>query len=230
MRQASNIMTDAVPLPTRRTNAVLRNRPLTPTIYELVLERNGMPFVPGQLVTLHGADDPTLDREYSICSAPRRGDELHLLYRVIPNGRLTVELQRLVAGQTIDVTGPHGAFTLRDRSRPIVFVATGTGLAPCLSYVRSYPALRATVLHGVRRREELVYRGEFASCRYIPCVSQEATDGPRYVTEALAALQLEPDAHVYLCGAYAMIVDAQAILTERGVSGACVFQEAYYYD
>ena len=196
--------------------------------YELVLERKGLPFEPGQLVTIHGSDDPTLDREYSICSPPQEDGALHLLYRAIPNGRLTVQLQALQPGDVLDVTGPHGMFTLRDPVRPIVFVATGTGLAPCLSFLRSYPDLDLTVLHGVRDEEDLYYREEFGEVRYFPCVSR-GSGTPRRVTDRVQAEAWSPECHFYLCGAYEMIVDVQAILAEQGFDATAVFHEAYYY-
>lgn len=216
------------PLPLRRTCSVLWNKPVSSTGYELVVERNGLPFEPGQLVTLHGSDDPTLDREYSICSTPQDESAIHLLYRVIPNGRLTRQLQGLRSGEVVDVTGPHGMFTVRDLARPMVFVATGTGLAPCLSFLRAHPSLDLTVLHGVREEEDLYYREEFGGVRYIPCVSRDAGT-PRRVTDVLQSEAWNPACHFYLCGAYEMIVDVQAILAKQGFDATAVFHEAYYY-
>lgn len=216
-------------LPSRRyTSTVVAHRALAPSAYELVLTRDGLTFVPGMLVTLHG-EDALEDRDYTICSGIH-DPHLHVLYRYIPTGRLTSQLVRLTPGDTIDVTGPYGQFVMREPTRASVFIATGTGIAPCRSFVRSHADLDLTILQGSRTREDLFYAEEFEPHAYFPCVSREPHAGFQgRVTDRLRDLQLLPDAHYYLCGAYEMIHDVITLLKERDIEPGRIFTEAYYY-
>lgn len=213
----------------RVVSRVLGAHQLTSTAYELVLERQELAFLPGMNLILHGAD-ATEDREYSIASGV--GDpELRILYRRLSNGRLTSRLASLRPEDTAIWSGPYGTLTVRDPLRPLVYVATGTGISPCRSYVRSFPELDATILHGVREEEDLVYADEFARYTYVPCVTRPAS-GRHYrgrVTDWLAAHPLPEEAHYYLCGAFDMVHDVTSLLTGRGVDPGDIFTEAYYY-
>lgn len=201
-------------------------RTLSTTGHELTIHRRGLVFQAGMLITVHGRD-PTEDRDYTIASGERDPD-LRLLYRHIPNGRLTSQLVRLQPGDPLRFTGPSGRFVVQDPDRPLVFVATGTGIAPCRAYARSHPGLDLTILHGVRDREDLFYRDEFTGFLYHSCVSSESAN-PRRVTDLLRTLPLPPRAHYYLCGAYEMIFEVSSLLAERDVPPTCIFTEAYYY-
>lgn len=209
---------------------VQANRQLSATGFELKLSRDGAQFRAGQLLTVHGAD-VLHDRTYTIASG--EGDEsLCILYRLIPSGLLTPQLARLKSGDTVQVSAPYGEFVLRDRARPIVFVATGTGIAPCIAYRRSHPDLQLTVLHGVRSVDDLFYRAELETgAHYHACVSNETHPGcfRGRVTACAAALTFPPEAHFYLCGANEMFYEMRDLLESRGIPLANVFTEAYYY-
>ncbi len=119
---------------------------------------------------------------------------------------------------------------MRDTARPAVFVATGTGVAPCRAFVRTHPGLDLTLVHGVRFAKNLYYREEWAPYAYHTCVSGEDAQTFRgRVTELCRGLDFGPEAHFYLCGANEMIFDVHALLRDRGVDDSRIFTEAYYY-
>ncbi len=213
----------------RKCARVVRHVRLSETGYELVLERNGLVFDAGRLITLHGRD-VTEDRSYTIASG-ERDEHLHILYRYVPAGVLTPQLIRLREGDTIELSGPYGQFVLRDPKRPIWFIATGTGVAPCHAYIRTHPSLDLTLVHGVRTEDDLFYRADFARYTYHPCLSKERKSSCHFghVTDHLAACDLPAEAHYYLCGAYEMIYDVQALLLEKGITPDRIFVEGYYY-
>jgi ferredoxin/flavodoxin---NADP+ reductase len=184
----------------RMRTHVVDQRRLSETGYELVLERNGLSFDAGRLITLHGRA-VTEDRSYTIASG-EQDEYLHVLYRHIPHGVLTPQLVRLRPGDTVDMSGPYGQFVLRDPKRPVWFIATGTGVAPCRAYVRTHPELDLTLVHGVRTAEDLFYRREFERYVYHPCLSAQPSlcfDGR--VTDFLVTRKVPTEAHYYLCGA-----------------------------
>lgn len=228
-------MTTTPTAPQRITTRVVALRRLSETGWELTLERGGIEFRAGQLVHIHGRAEHD-GRSYTICSG-ERDEHVQVVFRLIPEGVLTPQLVALRAGASVEIAGPYGEFTIRDPARQMFFVATGTGIAPARSYVRSHAGLKLTVLHGVRVGEDLFYRDEFAGCAYHPCVSGEGSltltaMGEIFrgrVTGRAAQLELPAEAHYYLCGANEMFYDMRDLLAGRGVPPGNIFTEAYYY-
>ena len=215
-------------LPKRYRSRVVSIRSLSSTGYELTLERSDLEFLAGRLVMLHGRH-PTEDRSYTICSG-EHDEHLQILFRYIPHGRLTPRLITLNQGDEVEWSGPYGEFVVREPAKPMVFVATGTGIAPCRSYVRSHKGLDLTLVHGVRTDEDLFYQSEFDSYSYHPFISQDGINGKRgRVTDFFQETEIKTDCDYYLCGANEMIFDVHALLRGRGVDDASVFTEAYYY-
>jgi ferredoxin--NADP+ reductase/benzoate/toluate 1,2-dioxygenase reductase subunit len=103
-------------------------------------------------------------------------------------------------------------------------------VAPCRAYLRTHPGLDLTLIHGVRRAEDLFYRDEFKARPYHPCVSGEGGTGFHgRVTDFCASQTFPADAHYYLCGANEMFYDMRDVLARRNIRSDCIFTEAYYY-
>lgn len=154
-------------------------------------------FRAGQFVTL-GIQFPDEDRmtyrAYSISSPPeeKRYFELYIKWTTKPvMGKLTSALFGMKEGDTLYWRKPAGAFTIEDEkadgtpdSRRLVLVASGTGLAPFISYVlhlKSIGSKREIVLlHGAKYAQELGYRdilekmagGDSLNFKYLPTVSR----------------------------------------------------------
>jgi len=217
-------------LPKTVTSRVEALNRLSDSGLELILDRAGIDFKPGQLINIHGSNHLE-DRSYTVCSGDR-DERLTILFRLVPSGILTPQLAALKAGDSIRISGPYGEFIVRDHHRPLIFFATGTGVAPCRAYLRSYPDLDVTLAHGVRTKPDLFYRDEFSRIRYVPCLSGDA-DAPHVfhgrVTDFAATNEFPENSHYYLCGANEMIYAMQELLEKRGVDRSCIFTEAYYY-
>lgn len=213
----------------RGRHRVVEHVRIAPDAYHLVLERREMTFDAGRLVTVHGRD-VTEDRSYTIASG-EEDEHLSILYRLIPSGVLTPQLVQLAAGDEIELSGPYGQFVVRDTSKRLCFVATGTGVAPCRAYARTYPEVDLTLVHGVRTADDLFFRGEFETHNYVPCLSKEEHTGcfSGRVTDWLRQHPQGSDVHYYLCGAYEMIYDVQALLIKQGVQPEHIYTEGYYY-
>jgi ferredoxin--NADP+ reductase/benzoate/toluate 1,2-dioxygenase reductase subunit len=214
--------------PRRYSSRVMALRNLSEDGYELSLERKGLPFLAGQLITVHGREI-TEDRSYTVCSGEQE-ENLDVLFRSIPEGVLTPQLLQLQAGDAIEFSGAYGHFVLRDTARPMVAICTGTGIAPVRSYVRTHRGLPLTILHGVRYGRDLYYREELEVYDYHPCVSREPGHGFHgRVEDCLGHLAFPHDCHFYLCGSNEMILDVHELLRARGVDETHIFSEAYYY-
>lgn len=217
-------------LPKAVTTRVVALNRLSDMGYELILERAGIEFKPGQLINIHGSNQQE-DRSYTVCSGDR-DETLTVLFRLVSSGVLTPRLAGLKTGDSVQISGPYGEFMIRDLTRPLVFVATGTGIAPCRAYLRSFPDINLTVLHGVRTEPDLFYRHEFTHVHYIPCLSGDPRARQVFhgrVTERFAQIEFPPESHYYLCGANEMIYAMQELLDKRGVDRSSIFTEAYYY-
>ncbi|MFT4946367.1 MAG: sulfite reductase alpha subunit-like flavoprotein, partial [Natronomonas sp.] len=85
-------------------------------------------FVAGQYIGLRYGGT---SRAYSLANSPTE-DELEICVRRVPGGRLSPTLcDDLSVGAEVTVRGPYGELVLNDHSpRDIVFLATGTGVAP----------------------------------------------------------------------------------------------------
>ena len=90
-------------------------------------------FAPGQYVTLRAHDTP---RAYSLANSPSE-DELEFCIRRVPSGRLTSDLfVHSEVGDRVVVRGPNGEMVLDEPSgEDMVFMATGTGVAPFKSMI-----------------------------------------------------------------------------------------------
>jgi NAD(P)H-flavin reductase len=219
-----------LPHPTISDSRVVALNRLSDTGYELRIERNGINFKPGQLINIHGRNHME-DRSYTVCSGDR-DEMLTVLFRLIPGGILTPQLAAMRPGDTIRVSGPYGEFVVRDTLRPIIFIATGTGVAPCRAYLRSHASLNLTLIHGVRVEQDLFYRDEFKSISYTPCLTRDETIRDVFhgrVTDYARQNLFPANSHYYLCGANEMIYEMQEILEQRGVDRSSIFTEAYYY-
>jgi ferredoxin--NADP+ reductase len=183
-------------------------------------------------------------RAYSIASSSveRRYAEYYLT--LVQTGALTPRLFALrYGGRLFMAPKASGLFTL-DRvpeGKAVVLIATGTGLAPYISMLRTmlvqdHPR-RFVVLHGARYSWDLGYRGELESLArlrpsftYLPSITRPDRDPhfrgatgriqsllESHLIESASGLPLDP-AHVdiFLCGNPDMITAAKAFLLGRG--------------
>jgi ferredoxin--NADP+ reductase len=183
-------------------------------------------------------------RAYSIASSSVERRYVEFYLRLVTSGQLTPRLFTLKHGSRLFL-GPKasGLFTL-DRVPPgkaIVLIATGTGLAPYVSMLRtmlmSEARRRFVVIHGARFSWDLGYRGELESLarirpnfRYVPIIACPDQD-PHFrghtgliqallsphVFEKEAGLALDPSQlDVFLCGNPDMVASVKILLAVRG--------------
>jgi len=103
---------------------------------------NRLRFLAGQFVTLNVNDDIT-DADLSISSCPCDDMNLHFqIPKIDGNDFSAYVFKNLTNGDTIDITGPGGEFTLNENSyRSLVFITWHTGFAPIRSLVEHAMAL-----------------------------------------------------------------------------------------
>lgn len=214
----------------RRKHTVLEILKLTPETFILRLDRQDFQFEPGQYVVIRTPGDRK-GREYSIFSSVS-DQYLDFLIREIPAGDFSRYLRHLTPGSELDLEGPKGYFILNDQSKkgnPILLVASGTGISPFHSYIKSYPGLNYKVLHGVHFADEAYGKEAFNSKNYILCTSRhDQGDYFGRVTYYLKENVVDKETICYLCGNSGMIEEAISILEKYGLPPENIRTEVFF--
>jgi ferredoxin--NADP+ reductase len=218
-------------------------------------------FVPGQFVRLgllrppqpddaaHGPVSPRrrirlTRRAYSITSPPTITEWMEFFVLRIEQGELTPRLWVVEPGGRLwmaDEAKGEFRIDLAPSDKDLVMVATGTGIAPYISMLRTYRGQnywrRLVLINGVRNAADLGFRAELEaaaredpSVNYIPLAAREpensgfrglrgrvqaALDPHKY--HELVGAPLDPqECHVFLCGNPDMIDAVTRMLEARG--------------
>ena len=222
-----------------------RVRNLGPDIAEFTFDLrspDGQPatatYLPGQYAVLELA--PGLRRCYSMAGLPGRPQVEFVAKRY--HGRPgSTRLFELAPGQVLHVELPYGDMWLRDRDRPALLVAGGTGVSAILSLLRAVAADAAWrdrpvhVLYGAANAAELVCWDELtALVAGLPrgrvhgalVVADDDWAGTRgFITETLTRLLADEGGHdhdprdgvVYLAGPPPMVRAVQDVLNSFGI-------------
>jgi ferredoxin--NADP+ reductase len=209
-------------------------------------------FEPGQYAKLGltGADGKRVERPMSIASSAADVSEYEFFIRLVPGGDFTPLLWQQHPHDPLHIVGPKGHFVLQDDGRTCVFVASGTGLSPFVSMIRTLRDRRQrrdiVLLHGASRDADLAWRAELeglaadpsASLHYLPTISRlRECPGWAGLTgraeDVLAGqfdrLGLGPaNATIYACGHPEMIEAVMAIAAARGFDPDHVRREQYW--
>lgn len=203
---------------------------LTPETFILRLERKNFQFEPGQYVVIR-IPDQAKGREYSIYSGTS-DDYLDFLIREIPAGDFSRYLRHLKPGSELDIEGPKGYFILDERTKkgnPTMMIATGTGISPFHSYLKSYPDLNYKVIHGVHFADEAYGRETFKPGQYLLCTSRR-NDGDYFgrVSYLLKEKPVDKNTICYLCGNSEMIDQVTTILENYGLPPENIRTEVFF--
>jgi ferredoxin--NADP+ reductase len=214
-------------MPGGQTHLILENKELSPSVFMLRLDRNGFVFDPGQYVFV-SLPCARQVREYSVFSGIN-DPYIDLLIKIVSDGHMSKKLKNINPGDELEIDGPFGFFTLNERfftTPPLLLVATGTGIAPFNSFIRSHPSLKYSLLHGVRYGDES-YRHAFSD-RYIICTSRDNSgDFHGRVTDYQAEHPVSNDYWCYLSGNWGMIEDMTDILIRQGIPYEHILSEAH---
>lgn len=198
-----------------------------------ITEGGDLEFYAGQFVSVEVPHDDGLEaRPYSIASAPRDGKSFDLCLNRVESGYVSNFLCDLEPGAVIDLNGPHGSFVVSSPiDQDVVFVATGTGIAPIRGMLAALlgsaepPKHDVWLLFGVRYADTILYRAEFENWvrensrfRFIPTLSRPPA-GWRgetgYVQAHLRRMFAgHKDFKAYVCGLKAMVDEVRFVLKQ----------------
>lgn len=197
-------------------------------------------YVPGQYIEVIGPSG--IRRSYSLANGGFAEKTLELHIRAVQGGAMSYYwFNRAKSNDLLRLNGPLGTFFLRQTSNvDLIFLATGTGIAPVKSILESMKDLRADqlpkstrVFWGGREVEDLYINvSEIAGNHsYIPVLSRPVgvwTGFKGYVQDALLATTRDlTNAAVYACGSDSMIRSARACLVQAGLPLSCFYSDAF---
>ncbi len=227
---------------------VSRIKDLTHDVRELELTLEDparISFKAGQFVSFEvpkeGLPFP-VTRPYSIASPPSIADRITLLFNLVKDGPGSTYLYSLQKGDVTRFKGPAGSFYLRDEpTKHLLFVATGTGIAPFLSMLPTLfergTGQPLTLFWGLRYEHDLYYQDELTqwaadhpSFRFVTTLSQPGPSwkGPTGRVTSLVQERITSVAglSVYVCGNGNMINDVTGVIQARGLCP--IYREKYY--
>ncbi|MBQ9138210.1 MAG: dihydroorotate dehydrogenase electron transfer subunit [Alistipes sp.] len=195
---------------------VVSNRPLTDTVYEMVLQGDTSAVTcPGGFVEL-SIEGLFLRRPISVCNYDE--GTLTLIYKVVGKG--TAQMAELGAGATIDtLTGLGNGFNDSVECSHALLVGGGVGVPPLYRLARNLTAQgkRVTVVLGFNTAAEIFYREQFEALGVTVVVA--TADGSYgikgFVTDAIAQSDIETD-YFYSCGPLPMLKALCSALTIPG--------------
>jgi ferredoxin-NADP reductase len=229
---------------------LVQKKHLTEDVIELYFETNpGFDFLPGQYISViipgAGPGGRDLRRAYSIASHPEKRI-IELCVKVVERGPGSQYLHSLKVGDSMKCVGAYGHFYYKTKShKHVVFIATGTGIAPFRSMIYSKifndsKPLSTHLLFGARADGDLLYTDEImhtlGKTHFVQSLSRPHHEGgwtghKGRVTDWLK----EKSSHIlwnetefYICGNGAMIDEVKQILTSREVPKDAIHTEVYY--
>lgn len=187
-------------------------------------------------------DDELIQRPYSIASSKHQQKQFEFYITQVKSGQLTPRLFQITTGDRLYVSKRIvGTFKLADTppGNDIVMIATGTGIAPYISFLRSYitsrPEQQMAVIQGAAKQWDLGYSSEltfleenFPNFRYIPTLTNANETWTGYelwieemleeeVIESETGIEIDPEkTHFFLCGNPKMVENVSVILKDRG--------------
>lgn len=203
----------------------------------------GFSFTPGQCIDLY--DDEGNCRPYSIASGVAR-DAITLYIKYIPDGKVTSWVDTLAPNDSVRISRePYGYFAPGTTDKPFVFISTGTGVAPFMSYIEShsdmpdlYQSPPAAIIAGLRYIDDGIWISpitQFAK-DFRFCITQGDITGledvaynGRVTDFVKNEWDIDVNAVYYLCGLDSMLNEMSEILCDAGVPVDNIVQELFYF-
>ena len=234
-----------VTLPTPRTFPcrIQSLQRLAPDVLQVTLRlppTSELAFLPGQYVDVIGPAG--VRRSYSLANRAGADKLLTLHIREVADGAMSQYwFQQAAPNDLLRLHGPLGTFFLRDiAGRHLVFLATGTGIAPVKAMLEELGALapqdrpaQVSIYWGGRLPGDLYWRPDALTIthRFVPVLSRADgtwTGARGHVQHALMKDGFDPaNTVVYACGSDAMIHSARQASTQAGLPEKCFLSDAF---
>jgi len=227
---------------------VVSNESVTHDLRHLVLkliDPQDIEYWPGQYVDV-AIPDTDETRSFSMANTTsKESGQLEFVIKVYPDGLFSNFLDTKVGvGDRLDLVGPFGVFTLRERDSDIVFVGGGAGMAPILCLLRTLAASgstrKATYYYGARAKRDLCFEEELHALvesmpnfKFVPALSEpgddEAWEGEvGMITDVMKRHETDlAEVDSYVCGPPPMVEAAIEVLGGLGAPDKNVYYDKF---
>jgi len=201
----------------------------------LRVEKKNITFNPGQFFSI-GVPEIPINREYSVSSGIK-DDYLDFLIREISDGILSSKLKKLKMNDNIKILGPYGEFYLKEFNinKKYNFFASGSGLAPFLSIIRSFKNLKFNIFHGVRLSEDIYTLGKLNNYNvFISKYSGEKNDFIKIYNGRITSnfeiikKHISLDDLFFICGNSFMVNDIYDYLKKNDIKANNIYSELFF--
>jgi NAD(P)H-flavin reductase len=218
-----------------------------------LVEPKEIEFIPGQYMMLRVNNLPRL---YSITSPNKIKNYLEFVIELVEGGVASSYLSQLNLGDQVIWQGPAGLFRLaQDEATNRVFLATGTGIAPIRSMIKSSiddkKNIKNYLFWGLRYFEDIYFFDEWKTIekntdgnfKFIYCLSREddwskISEAERkyfffgHIQQALEKFsifnfQFSNNADFYICGSRTVVEALRDFLVSKGVEKRQIFFERF---
>lgn len=202
---------------------------------------NSFNCLPGQYINIISANGAR--RSYSIANYFPSDKKIELHIRKIENGVMSQYwFDNAKVSDLLRFDGPHGTFFFRSKQeRRIIFLATGTGIAPIKGMLEQFeqnPILikdkTIEIYWGNRTFDEFYWKPQFEAIEinFNLILSRKNSDWQGmfgYVQDAVLLNNSNlHDSVVYASGSPAMIDSAKSLFARKGLKEDCFFSDAFY--
>ena len=167
--------------------------------------------------------------------------EITLLIKRVENGEFSdYWFRNAKLNDLLRIEGPKGTFFLRDRTKSLVFLATGTGIAPIISILEEMDtdssfiqSEKISLFWGNREQKDFVWNSDFNNIEvdFHKVISRivDNWDGEvGYVQDvALRTLKDFKNTNVFACGLNEMINSAKDSFVEAGLNEKDFYSDAF---
>lgn len=195
----------------------------------------------GQYVNIIKGD---IKRSYSIANAFEQSFLLTFFIKKYDNGLMSnYWFEEAKVNDLLRIEGPLGSFFVRENEQEnIIFLATGTGIAPIKSILENlikadnqFRNKNLWLFVGARNEKDLFWNPSELSnindIKYIPVLSRASSEwkGERgYIQDIVIKYRLSlVNSHVYACGSNVMIESAKKLLIANGLNKTHFFSDAF---
>ena len=196
-------------------------------------------FIAGQYVNIIKGN---IKRSYSVGSSSKEKGHIDLFIKKYPGGLLSnYWFNEAKVNDLLRLEGPRGTFFMRNNSgfENIIFLATGTGIAPVKSILESLSASnevfsdkKVYLFWGVRNFTDLFWSPKNIALNIndFPVLSREKIPKTYegYVQNVLLNEKIElSNSIVYACGSNEMILESKIVLIEKGLPKNNFYSDAF---
>ncbi len=200
-------------------------------------------FSAGQYVMMaFYKDGKRVLRSYSMFSPPSEKGRIKIYFKIVKEGYSSNYLFNMKVGEEIEMKGPLGIFTVKEKDKDIFMISAGTGFAPFMSMTKDLIEKRfknkIILIRGFRKEEDLCCEKELKrlsqenkNFEYYNILSQPENKKHPLIGHAQDFLEkLTPKdfkGDFYICGLKEMVLETREKLLSSGISPERIHFERY---